>query len=206
MKKVLWGNGHHKTNSQATHSHPIPPSPRNNSKKPQISTTIRSNRKKNRHENQTSTTQRIQTTNLQTLQNLHLPRRKLPRPNPNQKGTTHRHHLPQLRQTQPHTTKKEREKMLTPKMKRRIKRELNSEKPTIRVGKQGAPQIINEVSRQLDQRKIVKVKILKTALKNDNAKNIASTIAQKTSSTLIDVRGHTFILYKPRRRKSQKPL
>jgi RNA-binding protein len=91
-------------------------------------------------------------------------------------------------------------------MKRRIKRELNSEKPTIRVGKQGAPQIINEVSRQLDQRKIVKVKILKTALKNDTAKNIASTIAQKTSSILIDVRGHTFILYKPRRRKSQKPL
>jgi len=96
--------------------------------------------------------------------------------------------------------------MLTPKMKRRIKRELSSEKPTIWVGKQGAPQILNEVSRQLDQREMVKVKILKTALKNELAKNIASRIAQKTSSTLIEVRGHTFTLYRPRRRKSEKPL
>jgi RNA-binding protein len=96
--------------------------------------------------------------------------------------------------------------MLTPKMKRRIKRELSAEKPTIWVGKQGAPQIVNEVSRQLDQREMVKVKILKSALKNEVAKNVASKIAQKTSSTLIDVRGHTFILYRPRRRKGEKPL
>jgi len=96
--------------------------------------------------------------------------------------------------------------MLTPNMKRRIKRELSSEKPTIWVGKQGAPQILNEVSRQLDQKEMVKVKILKTALKNEMTKNIASRIAQKTSSTLIEVRGHTFILYRPRRRKSEKPL
>ena len=91
-------------------------------------------------------------------------------------------------------------------MKRRIKRELSSEKPTIWIGKQGAPQILNEVSRQLDQKEMVKVKILKTALKNEMTKNIASRIAQKTSSTLIEVRGHTFILYRPRRRKSEKPL
>jgi len=96
--------------------------------------------------------------------------------------------------------------MLTPNMKRRIKRELSSEKPTIWIGKQGAPQILNEVSRQLDQKEMVKVKILKTALKNEMTKNIASRIAQKTSSTLIEVRGHTFILYRPRRRKSEKPL
>ena len=96
--------------------------------------------------------------------------------------------------------------MLTPKMKRRIKRELSAEKPTIWVGKQGAPQIVNEVSRQLDQKEMVKVKILKSALKSEIAKNVASKIAQETSSTLIDVRGHTFILYRPRRRKGEKPL
>ncbi len=97
--------------------------------------------------------------------------------------------------------------MLTSKMKRRIKRELSAEKPTIWIGKEGAaPQILNEVSRQLDQREMVKVKILKSALKNEVTKNVASKIAQKTSSTLIDVRGHTFILYRPRRRKGEKPL
>ncbi|UCH70052.1 MAG: YhbY family RNA-binding protein [Candidatus Bathyarchaeota archaeon] len=96
--------------------------------------------------------------------------------------------------------------MSTPKMKRRIKREVSAEKPTIWVGKQGAAQIVNEVSRQLDQREIVKVKLLKSALRTEITKDIASKMAQKTSSTLIDVRGHTFILYRPRRKKSEKPL
>lgn len=97
--------------------------------------------------------------------------------------------------------------MLTSKMKRRIKRKLSAEKPAIWVGKEGAtPRIVNEVSRQLDKREIVKARILKSALKNEEAKNIASKIAQQTSSTLIDVRGHTFILYKRRKKKSEKSL
>jgi RNA-binding protein len=92
--------------------------------------------------------------------------------------------------------------MITPKMKRRIKRELNVEKPTVWVGKEGAtPQIQNEISRQLDKNKIVKVKMLKTALKDQDAKNVASKVAQQTESILIDVRGHTFILYKNRKKK-----
>jgi len=48
---------------------------------------------------------------------------------------------------------------------------------------------------------MVKVKMLKTALKDEDAKNVASKIAQQTESTLIDVRGHTFILYKNRKKK-----
>jgi len=102
---------------------------------------------------------------------------------------------------------KGREKMLTPKMKRRIKRELSAEKPTIWVGKEGvAPRIVNEVSRQLDKKEMVKARILKSTLKNEDAKNVASKIAQQTSSTLIDIRGHTFILYKRRKKKSEKSL
>ena len=96
--------------------------------------------------------------------------------------------------------------MITPRMKRRIKRELSVEKPTIWVGKGGAtPQIIGEISRQLEKREIVKVRILKSALEDEEAKNVASKIAQQTASTLIEVRGHTFLLYK-RRRKETKPL
>jgi len=92
-------------------------------------------------------------------------------------------------------------------MKRRIKRELSAERPTIWVGKEGAaPRIVNEVSRQLDQREMVKVKILKSALKSEETKNVASKIAEQTSSTLIDIRGHTFILYRARRGEGEKPL
>lgn len=92
--------------------------------------------------------------------------------------------------------------MITPRMKRRIKNELSAEKPTIWIGKEGtSPQIFNEISRQLEKREMVKVKVLKSALKEEETKKIASKIAQQTESTLIDVRGHTIILYKPRKRK-----
>jgi len=92
--------------------------------------------------------------------------------------------------------------MITPRMKRRIKNELSAEKPTIWIGKEGAsPQIFNEISRQLEKRGMVKVKVLKSALREEETEKIASKIAQQTESTLIDVRGHTIILYKPRKRK-----
>jgi len=92
--------------------------------------------------------------------------------------------------------------MITSKMKRRIKREMNVEKPTVWVGKEGAtPQMLNEISRQLEKKKMVKVKMLKTALKDEDAKNTASKVAQQTESILVDVRGHTFILYKNRKTK-----
>jgi RNA-binding protein len=87
-------------------------------------------------------------------------------------------------------------------MKRRIKHELSAEKPTIWIGKGGVTlQIANEIDRQLNQREVVKVKILKTALHEEEAKTLASKIASETSSTLIEVRGHTFMLYRRRKPK-----
>lgn len=92
--------------------------------------------------------------------------------------------------------------MITPGMRRRLKRKFSAEKPTVQVGKEGATsQIISEVSRQLEQHETVKAKILQTALKDVEAREIAAKIANQTDSTLIEVRGHTLILYKKRKRK-----
>lgn len=92
--------------------------------------------------------------------------------------------------------------MITPRMKRRIKSELNAEKPTIWVGKEGkSQQIVNEISRQLEKREILKVKILKSALRNEEARRLASKIAEQTGSTLIEVRGHTILLYKRKEKR-----
>lgn len=91
--------------------------------------------------------------------------------------------------------------MLTPKMKRRLKSRIGVEKPTIQIGKDGiTPQMEKEISKQLDSRELIKIKILKTALKDNDAKNIALTIANQTESELIEVRGHTFILFKKKRK------
>jgi RNA-binding protein len=97
--------------------------------------------------------------------------------------------------------------MISSKAKNRMKRELSLEKPTIWVGKEGAsPHTMNEISRQLEKRKIVKVQVLNNALNDESVKDIASRAAQQTESTLIDVRGHTFVLHKPRKKRSEKPL
>jgi len=93
--------------------------------------------------------------------------------------------------------------MITSKMKRRLKREFSSERPTVWVGKEGSTaQIVSEISRQLEQHEVVKGKILQTALKDEATKEVAARIAKETESTLVEVRGHTFILYR-RKKKAQ---
>jgi RNA-binding protein len=89
-------------------------------------------------------------------------------------------------------------------MKRHVKHELKEEKPTIHVGKEGfTVQSAKEIDKQLDQNKMVKVKILKSALQTETAKVIATKAAEQTNASLVEVRGHVFILY--RRRKKQQP-
>lgn len=91
--------------------------------------------------------------------------------------------------------------MITAGMRRRIKREMSGEKPKVWIGKGGATtKTVSEISRQLEDREMVKVKILKSAIKEEDSRSIAFKIAQQTGSTLIDVRGHTLILYRPRER------
>jgi len=82
-------------------------------------------------------------------------------------------------------------------MKRNIKHKLSEEKPTIWIGKNRVSQeILKEIVKQLDNKEMVKIKILKSALGEDKAKQIASRIAEQTESSLVEVRGHTIMLYK----------
>lgn len=87
--------------------------------------------------------------------------------------------------------------VISPGKKRFVKRQLAEERPTVQIGKNGPSQeIIQEISKQLDKNKMVKVKIRKTALQTNEARDMASEIAAQTESVLVEVRGHTFMLYK----------
>jgi RNA-binding protein len=95
--------------------------------------------------------------------------------------------------------------MLTARMKRRIKHELATEKPTIWIGKEGTPaSTIKEIDKQLETREMIKIRILNTALKEEKTKTLASKVAEQTNSALVEVRGHTFMLYRRRKPKQQK--
>jgi len=82
-------------------------------------------------------------------------------------------------------------------MKRHVRHRLKEEQPTVWVGKDGlTPQLSNEIENQLEKKKMLKIKILKSALQQDTAKTIASKVAEQTGASLVEVRGHVFILYR----------
>jgi len=93
---------------------------------------------------------------------------------------------------------------ITTKMKRHVRHELKEEGPTIWVGKEGlTAAVTTQVESQLERTKMVKIRILKSALATDTAKAIAAKAAEQVNAALVEVRGHVFILY--RRRKKQPP-
>jgi len=90
---------------------------------------------------------------------------------------------------------------ITTRMKRHIRHELKDEKPTLWIGKDGlTPQLSNEIENQLEKKKMLKIKILRSALQQDTAQTIASKAAEQAGASLVEVRGHVFILYRRRKK------
>ena len=90
---------------------------------------------------------------------------------------------------------------ITAGKKRFVKRALALESPTVWVGKGGvSEELLKEIDKQLAKRKMVKIKVLKTALGDVDAKELAVRIAGQCEAFVVEVRGHTFMLYKPRKK------
>jgi RNA-binding protein len=89
------------------------------------------------------------------------------------------------------------------KTKRFVKHKLKDEGPTVWIGKEGlTPKSLNEIEKQLKKNKMLKIKILKSALNQETKKTIAEKAAEQTGALLVDLRGHIFILY----RKKEKQI
>jgi RNA-binding protein len=70
---------------------------------------------------------------------------------------------------------------------------------TIWIGKQGVTEeLLIQVTGQLKKRELVKLKAQKSALVETETQVLATKVASSTGSTLIEVMGHTFTLYKRR--------
>ena len=87
-------------------------------------------------------------------------------------------------------------------MKLHVRHKLKDEDPTVWIGKDGlTPQLSIQIDKQLERNRMVKVKILKTALQQETAKTIATKAAEQTGSSLVEVRGHVFILFRKRKKQ-----
>ena len=94
---------------------------------------------------------------------------------------------------------------ITTKMKRHVRHVLKDENPTIWIGKDGlTPQLELEIEKRLEKQKMLKIKVLKSALQTDNVQNIATKAAEHSAASLVEVRGHVFILYRRRKQLSSQ--
>jgi len=71
------------------------------------------------------------------------------------------------------------------------------------VGKSGVTEgVIGELKKWLEREPLVKVRIMRGARGDADAKSIATDIAEKAGVILVEVRGHTALFY--RHRKGQR--
>ena len=79
----------------------------------------------------------------------------------------------------------------------RLKSEANQITPILNIGKNGVTDtLIEELNKQIKAKRLVKVRVLKSAEEGKDVKVIAEEIATATRSTLIEVRGRTVVLYR----------
>ncbi len=77
--------------------------------------------------------------------------------------------------------------------KQEIKAEATSIESTLHVGKSGIEPIVDELKNQLKNKKLVKVKFLRSAFIETGKKELAQKLADLTRSELIEVRGNTAV-------------
>ncbi|MBU1204999.1 MAG: YhbY family RNA-binding protein [Nanoarchaeota archaeon] len=79
----------------------------------------------------------------------------------------------------------------------KLKEKAKTLEPVIRIGKNGLTEsTIREIKKQLNKKKLIKVKLLKAFINNRNKREVAKEIAQKTNSQLIDLVGFVIVLWK----------
>ncbi len=64
---------------------------------------------------------------------------------------------------------------------------------TVWVGKSGLDPVTDELSDQLADRELVKVKFLRAARGGTTTEELAGDLAERTGAELVDVRGHTAV-------------
>ncbi len=82
---------------------------------------------------------------------------------------------------------------------KKLKQKAKSLEPSIRIGKSGLTEsIIDEIKIHLKNKKLVKVKLLKSSIHGKDKKAVAKELAEKTNSILVDRVGFIVVLYQNR--------
>jgi RNA-binding protein len=64
---------------------------------------------------------------------------------------------------------------------------------TLRVGKHGVESVADELSEQLDNTDLVKVKFLRSSRGGTTSEELAAELAEQTNAEVVQTRGHTAV-------------
>jgi len=79
----------------------------------------------------------------------------------------------------------------------KLKEKAKTLEPVIRIGKNGLTEnTIKEIKKQLNKKKLIKVKLLRAFINDKDKKLVANKIAEETNSRIIDLVGFVVVLYK----------
>jgi len=77
-----------------------------------------------------------------------------------------------------------------------FKSEIHDLDVTVWVGKSGLDPVADELSDQLAERELVKVKFLRSARGGTTVEELAADLAERTNADLVDTRGHTAVYHR----------
>jgi len=75
-----------------------------------------------------------------------------------------------------------------------LRKEAHDLDVTVWVGKSGIKSVVDELSDQLQDRKLVKVKFLRAARGNQETEELAEELAEQVNAKLVETRGNTAVL------------
>jgi|Deesub1362A_J573_1020465.scaffolds.fasta_scaffold00033_166 RNA-binding protein len=85
-------------------------------------------------------------------------------------------------------------------MKKEDRKAIVEIEATVQIGKAGlTASVVEEIKRQIEKRKVVKVRILKSALTSLDIEDMGTELAKRTDSKLVGVRGRCIVLKKPKK-------
>ena len=68
-------------------------------------------------------------------------------------------------------------------------------KPVLSIGKNGVTEnIINDIKILVKKKKIVKIKVLRSALNSETMKDIADKIVEEANLKIVQLRGHSVVV------------
>lgn len=77
-------------------------------------------------------------------------------------------------------------------------------KPAMNIGKAGLTTgVVDEVRRQLEEQRLLKVKLLASARGGQATKDLAAELAERAGAELVEVRGNTVVLWRKRRPRAR---